>query len=381
MADIVTPNMGLTLPTISQTVGPTYAVEINNDLSTLDGHNHTPGSGSQIPTSGLNINSDLSFNGVNATTLRSTRFSSQSSVLSLGTDLRCLYSVSADLYYNDGSGNNIRLTQSGGVAGSPGSISGLASPASATYSSGISTFIWQSNVNTPANLDAGSIILRNNTAGSNGLTLSPPSLGTNYTLTLPALPAGLSIMTLDNLGNISAPAVYPIGSTSIATQGVAKTNLAAVGQQQSAGSTFTLPINPGIPVTVGTASVTLTTTGRPVILLAQPGQLSSSSFVIYGTPNIPSVVPNFTFSYTRNGTRVGSYGYYFGGPLAQFLVAPGPAISSGSIYPNTFSFVPPTCIDVIGAGTYTYGMQLVGAGINGSVTYFLQNVSMVAFEL
>jgi pectin methylesterase-like acyl-CoA thioesterase len=84
--------------------------------------------------------------------------------------------------------------------GPTGSITGLTPPASVSY--GFGTFVFESNVNTPANLDAGSIILRNIVANSHGLTLSPPAaMSADYTLTLPSLPASKEPVTLDTSGN------------------------------------------------------------------------------------------------------------------------------------------------------------------------------------
>lgn len=200
------PNMNLTIPTVGETVGPTYAQQINASLSLIDLHNHSSGNGVQITPSGLNINADLSFGSNNATSLRSSRYSAQSAPLALSTDVNCLYVSGVDLYYNDGNGNRIRVTASGGVNGTPGSITNLVSPASATYVSGSQTFVWQSNANVAANMDVGSVLLRNLTVSSNSVTLSPPSpIASSYTIVLPTLPASRTFLTIDNLGNMQAP--------------------------------------------------------------------------------------------------------------------------------------------------------------------------------
>ena len=208
MAITISPNMNLPVPVVGVEQGPDWATQINNCMALIDSHTHTTGSGVPINPSGLDINADLSFAGNNATLLRSTRFQNQVSTLSGVFDLNCAYSSGAggDLYYNDGSGNQIRLTQSGAVAGTPGSISNLVSPASATYVSGSQTFVWQSSANTAANLDCGSVIFRNITASSYGLTLTPPAaLALNYTITLPAIPAvSGNFLTIDTSGNISS---------------------------------------------------------------------------------------------------------------------------------------------------------------------------------
>lgn len=204
MADyILSPNMLLTMPIPGVAPGPNYAFEQNVAFLTIDGHDHSPGKGVQIHPNGLNINSDLTFLANNATNLRSVRFTSQASPLALAADIGCLYESAVDLWFNDGNGNQIRLTQSGSIAGTTGSISGLVPPASASYSSGSSTFIFQSNINTPANIDGASFILRNLTVNSKGLTLSPPNaMAANYTITLPSLPAALSFVTIDTSGNM-----------------------------------------------------------------------------------------------------------------------------------------------------------------------------------
>jgi len=67
------PNMGFTNPTPGVTTGGspsyTYANNISSALTTIGAHNHTPGgsNGVQVPTAGLNINADLTFNGNSAT--------------------------------------------------------------------------------------------------------------------------------------------------------------------------------------------------------------------------------------------------------------------------------------------------------------------------
>lgn len=200
-------NMLLPIPAVGLELGPQYAIDINDCMTLIDAHDHTPGSGVQITPAGMNINIDLSMGGNNLTTIRSLRLSSQSSPLVGVLDINCVYDVLGDLYFTDGVGNQVRITQGGGVAGTPGSISGLVAPASASYVSANQTFVWQSDTLTPANMDAASYIFRNLSANSKGLTLSPPAaMGADYTLTLPALPAAATnkIVRLDSTGAFTA---------------------------------------------------------------------------------------------------------------------------------------------------------------------------------
>jgi hypothetical protein len=202
-------NMLLPVPAVGTDAGPQYATDLNNCLTIIDSHDHSQGHGVQIGPSGLNINSDLSFAGNNAINIRTARFTPQNSILNpvaTPSDIGCLYEVRNDLYFSNGAGLQIQITNSSGVAGSPGSIANLTPPASASYVALNETFVFQADTNIAANLDVASIVLRNTTVSSTGLTLSPPSpIGANYTLTLPAVPAQQSFMTLDASGAMAAP--------------------------------------------------------------------------------------------------------------------------------------------------------------------------------
>lgn len=217
--------MNLVIPAVGTTAGPQYATDLNASLEIIDSHNHSSGSGVPITPSGLSISSDLSFLSNNATLLRSVRFTTQASPLALVTDLGCLYESGVDLYYNDGNGNQVRITQSGGVAGTPGSISGLVAPASVTYTPANQTFTFQSAALTSGNIDVGSVVIRNVVASSFGVTLSAPStLAANYTLTQPVGLPGSNARLYATSGGVEAwELAYDaiIGSAAQVTAGTA----------------------------------------------------------------------------------------------------------------------------------------------------------------
>lgn len=205
MSFTLSANMNLPIPGVGDEPGPQYAQDVNNSLTLVDQHNHTTGSGVQITPSGLNINSNLPINNNNLTLVRTIRFLSQSSALAGISDLGCLYEVGVDLFYNDGAGNQVRVTQGGALAGTPGSIANLVPPASASYVSGTQTFVFQSAANTSANIDGASIIVRKLVSGSPGITIAAPvSLSSDYTLTLPPTPPGQTeALLMDNSGNVN----------------------------------------------------------------------------------------------------------------------------------------------------------------------------------
>lgn len=193
--------MNLPVPVVGSESGPQYATDINSCMTVIDGHTHASGSGTQITPLGLNINTNLTLNSNFLINVAGVTLVAQGSQPANKT----VYVSGLDLYYTDGVGNNVRITQSGGVAGSPGSISNLTAPASAAYVAGSSTFVWQSNTGIAANMDFGSAVLRNITPNSTfGITLqAPAALSSNYSVILPALPVSQSFMTIDNSGNMA----------------------------------------------------------------------------------------------------------------------------------------------------------------------------------
>lgn len=180
--------MGLIVPGVGTEPGPTWASDLNSDLGILDQHNHAAGQGVQITPAGININSDLSMNGNNLTTIKTVNFSAQGASLpGSAPNLGCIYVAGNELYYNDEAGNVVPITNNGNVNAGAGSITGLPSgTASASYSAGSQTFVWQSATSTPANMDFASATFRNLIASSKGLTVNPPNaMASDYSLTLP----------------------------------------------------------------------------------------------------------------------------------------------------------------------------------------------------
>jgi hypothetical protein len=244
MSFIISPNMNLPIPTVGGESGPQYATDVNNSLTLVDQHNHTPGQGVQIPPSGLNINSSLTFNNNLATSLQGLTFVAQSGSPGINT----IWESGVDLYFTDGLGNLIQITKNGAVAGTPGSIANLVPPASASYVSGSSTFVFQSGAGIAANLDAGSLFLRDLSPNSTfALELSPPAgLSSNYTITFPTLPSSQKIVTLDNSGNLAASwapdnATIVVSSNTLEVGTIQTANIAsqAVTAAQIANNTIT----------------------------------------------------------------------------------------------------------------------------------------------
>jgi hypothetical protein len=216
MAVTNSPNMSLPVPVVGQEAGPQYAQDVNDSLAILDQHNHSAGSGVQITPAGINITTALSFNSNAAINLTGLTLVARGTTPAAGTIYQA---ADGFLWYVNGiTGNAIQITNAGGVAGSPGSIANLTPPASASYVAASSSFVWQSDINTAANMDFGSATLRDLSPNSTyGYTLNPPTgLGSNISINLPSLPSSQKIMTLDAAGNMAAP--YTVDGTTITIQ-------------------------------------------------------------------------------------------------------------------------------------------------------------------
>lgn len=215
------PNMSLPIPTTGQTPGPDYANNVNDSLNIIDAHDHSSGSGVPIDTTGINITADFSLNQNDLINTRSTRYENQSSPFaSAPPDAGCVYVSGGNLYYNNLSGAQVQITNGPNVNAGAGSITGLVSPASATYSSLSQSFIFQSNANTAASVDMRDAILRNSTVSSFKMTVSPPAaMGADTNLTLPPHPLSTSFVTLNSSGTL-------LGSIST-NAGITGSNIAA----------------------------------------------------------------------------------------------------------------------------------------------------------
>lgn len=394
MADTTTSTaMSMPIPVVGVDPGPQWAIDVDNCLLIIDGHNHSPGQGNLITPAGLSINADLTFGNNNATFLRSVRFQSQGSPLSGIADLGCLYESGVDLYYNDGSGNQIRLTQSGSIVGTSGSISGLVPPASASYNSGTATFIFQSAANTPANVDGASFLFRNLVASSKALTLNPPAaMGANFSLTLPNIPASQMFMTLDNAGNMSAPWAVDNSTLEIASGTTLQVKDGGItdAKIQAGGLTTPSIANAAItPIKRSATSVAFGTSSGGYT--NGTNSYTDISSVSYTSDNNKSVVLELMALFGSSETNPASITTAFGSVnnTAFIELFRGSSLLAGWAYPTANTYASssltspvmsvPKFIDNPSSGTYTYTFRARMSTADGSIKVF--NMQAVAYEL
>jgi hypothetical protein len=128
-----TPYMLLVLPVPSTTLGPLWAQEIVDALTAVDSHDHSSGKGAKIGVSGIDIEGDLPVNNNDVTGVRSVRLQSQASTLSDSSDLGCVYNDSGNLYYNNGAGVPVQLTNGTAIAISGSGAFAVKTPSSYPY--------------------------------------------------------------------------------------------------------------------------------------------------------------------------------------------------------------------------------------------------------
>lgn len=388
---ITTQYMNLQLPIPGQTLGPEWALDLNAALTQIDAHTHQPGLGQPVPTNGININADLPFNSLNATLLRSSRYVNQNSPLALVADVTCVYASGGDLWYNNAIGQQVQITagSSINVAGT-GTIGGdygqPGVPATVVYFVVPSnTYYFFQNTNQYAPLAVGPITISGTAANAKGVTLqSDPSLSANYSMTFPlALPVSTKILTVDSAGHIGDAydvdgATITVTSNVIAVppQGIQQVNLAsrATGTTVPAGGvavstesgTFTTSSRSLVDVT--NMTVTITTTGRPVMLMMQ-GAASDSLIQmesdVGGVAIMVTVILN-----TTNAMTVAAYetdGIVNGTSSLRINAGPLQALDM------TVNGLP---------GTYTYKVQTeIVLPASGSAGINFKHMSLVAYEI
>lgn len=215
------------IPTVSSTLGPTYATNINSVLTemrvTLD---------AKVTPAGMDMNADLSLrSGATYYGIKDAHRVSlyaQPTALSAVTYPTSLYTNSdGTLYYNDSAGNQIAITTTAGaVAGAAGNITGLASPASIVWNSGASDYEFYATATTFADLKARNILL--NDGDTNFLQMIAPAMAADYSLTWPAaLPPAvtslLSVTTAGIMAYTATPTVTTLTTTGALSVGTTST--------------------------------------------------------------------------------------------------------------------------------------------------------------
>jgi len=346
-----TPYMNLLLPTVSVTLGPLYATEVNQAFLRVDQHDHSDGFGHRVGTNGLNINAPLTFNGNGATNVDSVGFNIRTPAHGL---TGMIYMSGDDLFVVDGTGAVIQLTAAHNVniGALTGNWVGLSAPAQASYNGVTTTFALQSNTVGPKYglLATGDIQLYPKDPSTSGIYTQLAAGGsTTYTFVFPpAVPAGGG--TKQQLISLKGDGTTTLGPTLPAS-----------------GICFMRMDSNGVPY----ADVIPDNSGSPTLQL------------VAGSPNVLRVTPGgITNTQIANGTvlprnmataNIGSSGAVTTFTLSTTDVVAGAAgiVASGQ-RPLMVTF------KSTGRG-FVYNDSVVGAGQGGVVSVYIDGVLQTTF--
>jgi hypothetical protein len=357
MADFNTsPNMNLPIPVPSVAPGPQYAENEQSCFQLIDTHNHTTGQGVQIPVAGLNIDNNLSLNGYALSACAGVTLQNQTVAPASNT----VYTKSGDLYFKNG-GNEVQITTGTSVVGSPGNITNLVSPASVTWVSGSSSYVFRATGTTYGDLDFRNAILRNAGTSPFKMTVAPPgSMATDYTVTLPTPPAVSSFLLMDGSGTIATtiPTALGINTANIANSAITDAKLATdavttIKIQNSAVTPEKISQFPYLKLTANTGTVLLTIGGYQNITTGTFTTTTARNCMIVVSPTASGQ------AITTNGGQflfrillTSSLGTHYSGWLSSGTPYNIPFGSSGST-----SDIFTQMVELPGAATYTASIQ------------------------
>lgn len=363
-------SMNITPPVVSTTPGPEWAQELNDILtSTIAEHNHqSPNGGVTLTQDALNITDELSLNGNPLTNANSVGLASETSSSVSGTNR--LYNEAGDLYYRDGNGSGVRITENGGLAAASfGGISGLSGTQGSATFSGLSTFVWKKTSTAYASMNNGPVKIYsgNDLAPTNGIVLvSKDGLAADTTLTLPnQLPAGASqsFMVLSGSGEITASVPLANGITNA----MFRVENFVSSSEQDAFSVSA--ISPAAYADVPNLSCSITTTGRPVqFIVGSPlDSLGTHQVLVEGgsLSAAGQIIVNISGT-AASGIDIERMAYQY--PI--YVVSPSFSVHSHPLV-GTFS---------LPADTYTIKVKARKANV-GTTDFSLFNFMLSAHEL
>lgn len=294
--------MGLILP-VDHASADTWGAILNAALGLVESHNHSPGQGNLVPTTGLNINADLSFASHAITNALALDMIPTTAATVAGFS-SALWTQTSDsnLYFRNAGGTNVQITAgntlnvavAGAIGGDYGAVGALLDfiDANDTYH-----FYQQlgGGVRQYARVAHGDIDLFEYKAqptigvpANRVRHKSPAALAGSYDLTwLTALPAGNAVMFVDNTGAItSATSPTLINNANLTLQGT--------GYVKRSTRTTTVPLL-GITAQVSSGSVS-TTAGTPGAQMA----VSTVAFFPIYLPDADSELTSITSVTLRN---------------------------------------------------------------------------------
>lgn len=365
----ISTNMNLPIPVPTVAPGPQYAINEQSCFNLIDTHNHTSGQGVPIPAAALNIDGNLPMNGNTLESCAGVVLENQSTTPATNT----IYSVGGNLYYQNGL-NQVQITSGSSVNAAAGNITGLASPASVTWSAGTVSYIFKSTATNYADLDLRNVLLRNTGASTYKMTVSPPSaMASDYTVTLPTPPASTSFMTMDSSGTVgvSIPTSLGIQTANIADLAITTAkidNLAVTTAKIAANSVGTSQLIDGAVTAIKKSDTNYAT--------ANLSNYSSGGPADIGSVSLTTTAANSALLVTCNGRSLPFSGTVDGSATSYAaIILTGPGGYSQALYLTSLIFSGCSAMFLTAAaGTYTATVRVFSATVGASVNNMLVRI-------
>lgn len=244
------------LPVVSSTLGPAYATLLRAWCDEVEARLE-----GKVTPAGMNMNAALEMNDFEITELDAAQFTANLATLSGAGNARKIYVANGELYFTDGDGAVVQLTENGALATGGGALKTIEgdysadSAASLDYTSASTRFRLLSNDSTIVHARAQMSDLRLVGTGANpsfGVVVDVPALSASYSLTLPAaVPAATELVSMSAAGDLVADGKHGERTMPIHACAGAGTNAAIIPGngylRSSADGEWWIPI----PVRVG----------------------------------------------------------------------------------------------------------------------------------
>lgn len=310
-----TANMALELPIPAQQVGPTYAVNVNDAFTAIDSHDHSSGKGVPVPSAGISIDADLSFNNFGQTSIEFSRFHQKGSADTSSGHAGEVQNVAGDLVWINGSGASVQVTAGGtlnaaALGGFTGDYGGPGVTAAAKFTNATGLYEFFKDMTDYAIGAFSKLRLKANSI-SNILTLSPHASTSAYEYKFPqAVPAATKFMRMDVSGQTDADVAID-GTTLAISSGVMAVQVGAIKPAPvSSGTVAFWTTNSFNYSNITTVSVV--STGRSALLKVIPA--NSGDCRLHFPAGETAI-----FQILRNGTSIGATVKYYSYDAVQIV--------------------------------------------------------------
>lgn len=196
------PGLSGSIPVPLTTTGPEYAVDVGTILDAI-----LDRWAQAIQTADIDIDNTLDMNAYRLSNVSGTLYIDHSASVSGGSFPRMTYFRDGQFYVNDTAGNEIQITDAGGLNASLlGGIGGdyTTTSADVSYVNASGSYFFNSAPNTAAQIDVGDVKIKDTTSVFGVILNAPSGMTSDYNVTFPvSASAGEQIVMMKSDGTLS----------------------------------------------------------------------------------------------------------------------------------------------------------------------------------